>query len=274
MIKQIKQAYRDFYKQFRFNLSASNNPVFIGFYKYLYRPKKGSFDDFLNEYSKSKIGDFQAVQIGANDGITHDPIHKFIKRDEWKGVLLEPQFYVYDTFLKKIYYKNKGIKTIRAALGDVDGMTTLYKIGFTNMRWATGLASFNREALAKAFTNGSVARNCKKYGIKFPSDGRTHIVAEEVPVLSPKSLLKQYDVPRIDLLQIDTEGFDYEVIRMFDIANTQPKVINFESVHLSEKDTEACFKLLKENDYVWMQESSNTLAMKRSVVGFEHFFKD
>ena len=69
----------------RFNMSASNNPLFIGFYRNFYNPKKGSLSDFLSQYSKSKPGNFTVVQIGANDGITHDPIHKFIKRDDWKG---------------------------------------------------------------------------------------------------------------------------------------------------------------------------------------------
>jgi VIT1/CCC1 family predicted Fe2+/Mn2+ transporter len=53
----------------RFNLSASNNPLFIGFYRNFYNPKKGSLSDFLSQYSKSKPGNFTVVQIGANDGI-------------------------------------------------------------------------------------------------------------------------------------------------------------------------------------------------------------
>ena len=94
MKKNIKKAIGTI----RFKLSSENNPLFIGYYKYLYRPKKGSLEEFLNEYSKSKIDGLTVIQIGANDGITHDPIHKFIKRDKWNGVLLEPQPYVYEHY--------------------------------------------------------------------------------------------------------------------------------------------------------------------------------
>ena len=55
----------------RFNLSASNNPLFIGFYRNFYNPKKGSMSDFLSQYSKSKPGNFTVVKTSlVNDEST------------------------------------------------------------------------------------------------------------------------------------------------------------------------------------------------------------
>ena len=101
----LKNKYNSWHQGLRFRLSTNNSPLFIGFYKYFYRPSKGSLNDFLNQYSLSKQDSFTVIQAGANDGITHDPIHKFIKRDHWKGVLLEPQAYVFNKSLTKIYKK-------------------------------------------------------------------------------------------------------------------------------------------------------------------------
>ncbi len=37
-----------------------------------------------------KYKDLHFIQIGANDGVTNDPIHDLVKSYHWKGVLVEP----------------------------------------------------------------------------------------------------------------------------------------------------------------------------------------
>lgn len=268
----LKRKLQSQWKTLRFQLSASNNPAFVGFYKYLYQPGKGSLSEFLSVFSLSAKSDFTVIQIGANDGITHDPIHKFIKRDGWKGVLLEPQSEVYHQFLKKIYAKNKGIKTVCAAIGEEDGTQSIYKIGFSGMRWATGLTSFSREKIEQAFEEGIVASNCEKFGIQIPEDKNQWISREEVEVISPQTLMRRYGIDHIDLLQIDAEGYDLEVIRIFDIAKSQPEAIVFENVGLKEADYASCLSLLQENEYGTRKFGPNTLALKRSNPLFSQFF--
>ena len=270
---KTKRILQEKWKTLRFNLSASNSTLFVGFYRHFYQPKKGSLSEFLSEYSLSKKGDFTVVQIGANDVITHDPIHKFIKRDDWKGVLLEPQPDVYHQYLKKIYAKNKGIHSVCAAIGEQDGTLPIYKIGFSTMRWATGLASFSKEKIEKAFEDGIVTSNCRRFGIEIPTDKKQWIAAEPVEVISPASLIKKYDIKKIDLLQIDAEGYDLEVIRIFDIAKTQPQAIVFENVGLNAVDYQSCLALLETNGYKTKKFGPNTLALKAPLGKFESLFK-
>ena len=272
LIQKIKAWYNKNWKIWRFKLSADNNIFFIGFYKYLYQPKAGSLAAFLNEYSRFVGDSFTVIQIGANDGITHDPIHKFIKRDRWKGVLLEPQSEVFHVFLKHIYKKNKGIHCACAAIGYEDGNQRMYKIRFSKMRWATGLASFSKEKVEQAFVNGIVAHNCRVHGIEIPIDRNEWITEEEVEVISPTSLIKRYDIKKINLLQIDAEGFDFEVIKIFDIASTNPQAIIFENVGLSSEENNCCLELLKNNNYAIRKFGSNTLAFKKPVGIFEKYF--
>ena len=246
----------------------------MGYYRFLYRPKKDSLSEFLDAYSKALKGKLTVIQIGANDGITHDPIHKFIKRDRWNGVLLEPQRYVFETYLSKIYQNNPHIHPLCAAIGPQDGSQKLYKIGFSNMRWATGLASFNRSNVEKAYSCGLVAVRCKRHALSIPTDDSQKIVSENVTVISPQTLFQRYNLPRLDLLQIDTEGYDYEVIKMFHTTEHKPKAIVFENIHLSSHDLKECEELLHRNNYVCKQYGSNTLAMRRPLGEFEAYFSE
>ncbi|WP_232825728.1 FkbM family methyltransferase [Algoriphagus litoralis] len=243
----------------------------MAYYRNLYKPKPGSLSEFLSEYSFSKKGNFTVIQIGANDGITNDPIHKFIKRDRWKGVLLEPQKAVFDQFLKKIYAKNTELNLICAAIGSEDGSQKLFKIGFSEMRWATGLASFSKEKVEELFENGVVEKNCSKFGIPVPTDPEKRISYEEVPVISPKTILLKYNIQRIDLLQIDAEGFDLEVIRIFDVPTNQIKAIIFENVNHARQELESSYQMLKSNGYRLKEFGRDTLALHQSEVEMMKF---
>ena len=76
LLFQLKKKY----KNFLFNLSAAENPLWLGYYRYIYKPSSGSLAEFIDRYSKEKKS-ITFLQIGANDGFIYDPIHKFIKRD-------------------------------------------------------------------------------------------------------------------------------------------------------------------------------------------------
>ena len=271
---QIKSSVKKIWKNFRFYLSSNDNILFLSYYKYLYSPKKNSLSDFISTYSLSKKGnDFFVIQIGANDGITHDPIHKFIKRDRWKGVLLEPQPEVFEKYLRKIYKNHQGLNPICSAIGYEDGFQKLYKIGFCDMRWATGLASFSLEKIEKLFEEGIIQKNCEKLGIEIPAELDKQITFEEVNVISSETLLKTYGISKIDLLQIDAEGFDLEILRIFDISKSKPEAIIFENENLDAKDLKESYQLLELEGYRLREFGRDTLAVKKYLKQFNHFFE-
>ncbi|MBD3636883.1 MAG: FkbM family methyltransferase [Crocinitomicaceae bacterium] len=270
----MKNAIKSFLFRLRFNLSASNNFIFLGYYKYFYRPKKDTLEGLLSDYSKNIGPSFNVIQVGANDGITHDPIHKFIKRDKWSGVLLEPQYYVFEKFLSKIYRKHPNITVLNAAMGYKNGTSSIYKIGFSTSRWATGLTTFDRKTLEKAFESGHVARKCAKEGIEIPSDTSIHIVEEPVQIVSAEHLISEYNLDKIDLLMIDTEGFDFEIIKMIDINANEPGMIIFEHSHLSEGDYQTCIAHLQENNYTVKKDGANTIAIKDNLNQYPAYFGD
>ncbi|MFW6275458.1 MAG: FkbM family methyltransferase [bacterium] len=267
----IKSSIKDFYKKMIFNLSKNTPSVYKLIYKLFYNPKPGTLEYFANRFSKNNPG-LTVVQVGANDGINQDPIHKFIRRDGWKGVLLEPQKNVYQAFLKPLHANAPDVHTLNAALSHKDGQQPIYRIAFSSERWATGLTSFRKEVLEEAIDTGHVARCAKKSGISLPENKEDYITEDIIEAVSPKTLLNRYDIKQIDWLQIDTEGFDFEVIKMFDIAVSKPRVIVFEHSHLSVSELAACNEHLKKHEYRYSQFGGNTLAIHASETDYMEFF--
>jgi FkbM family methyltransferase len=266
----FKANVKAFYKGIVFNLSASNSLIFTLFYSVFYKPEKGSLDEFTSRFSKA-MDKVSVVQIGANDGINNDPIHKFIKRDHWQGVLLEPQRYVFEKYLKPLYSKTKGITVMNSALDYKDGSKPIYKIAVSNSRWATGLTSFNRKILEEAVKSGSIERQAKKEGSPLPENKDEYIAEESVECICTETLLKRAGIKKTDWLQIDTEGFDFEIIKMFNIAITKPTVIVYENIHLSSADRTECINHLKTNGYLTRDYGANTLAIRNTPELFKQF---
>ena len=259
------------YKNIIFRMSANNSYLFLFFYEFLYKPSKGSLDEFTSLFSRSREK-VTVVQVGANDGINNDPIHKFIKRDRWQGVLLEPQKFVFDKYLQPLYKKTKGIVTMNAALDIEDGFKPIYKISVSNARWATGLTSFNRAILEEAIRSGYIERQAIKEGCPLPKNIEEYITEESVECICTESLINKLGLSRIDWLQIDTEGFDFEIIKMFNIGVTKPAVIVYENLHFPPSLRNECLTYLKQFNYECHDFGPNTLAMRKPVDGFERFF--
>ena len=90
------------------------------------------------------------VQLGANDGVTADPLYKFVNEYAWRGVLLEPLPDVFET-LKKNYRQSDRLKFLNAAISNEDGFRTLYTVRMENgvAEHATALSSFNRSVISQ-----------------------------------------------------------------------------------------------------------------------------
>jgi len=56
-------------------------------------------------------------------------------------------------------------------------------------------------------------------------------------------------IDRVDLLQVDVEGYDAEVVRMFDFDRWRPSIVNFEHTHLSPRDHESAMRHLVSHGY-------------------------
>ena len=260
------------WKDFIFNLSASDHPLYRFYYQRLYKSKPNTVASLIEQFSKTK-DNVVFLQVGANDGFFHDPLHKFIKKYRWRGVLLEPQKDVFEKYLSRLYRNTEGVIPVNAALDHQDGFKSIYRIAFSNSRWATGLTSFDRSVLIEAIDSGHVARCAKRYHEPLPVSKDQYIADEKIECISPATLLQKYNLTPLDWLQIDAEGYDFEIIKMLKIEKTSPTVIVFEHSHLSKEDYATCTTHLQANNYAVARINENTVAMKKPLLHFEPFFQ-
>ena len=253
-----KRLIKSILLRFRVNLLAKNTGIVRFYYKNIWKPKSGTFIEFLDQFSKKNSNLF-FIQVGSNDGIQHDPLYKFIKRDTWKGIMMEPQK---TAFSKLSYaYQHDKVHLVNKAIAADNQKKKLYKIAFTEERWASGISSFLKQHVEDRITDGHVDRQCKKYGIKPPENKEDYITFDEVQCINFPTLLKEFSVKKVDLLHIETEGFDFEVIKLFDFKTLKPTVIAFEHTHLSKQDYKDCKKYLTDLGYQLKAYNADTVGV-------------
>ncbi len=192
---------------------------------------------------------FTIVQIGAFYCTSYgDAVNQFFDDPRFQGVLVEPQPQIFNR-LQQTYRGNPQVVLENAAMANEDGDMKLYTIDTSQPdlpAWLDGCASFDKEVVLK-------------YEHRFPNVPE-HIIILTVPGLTLSSLLEKHHLQQVDLLQIDVEGFDYEVIKMVDFENSKPAIIRFEGNHLSEADLENCYNLLMDHGYKIAIEGVDVLA--------------
>jgi FkbM family methyltransferase len=176
--------------------------------------------------------DFFFIQVGAFDGMANDPLRETVMERGWSGILVEPQREAFRQ-LEKNYGDQPGLVLRNVAVTDASGPRTLYKLRTGDAAlppWALQLASFRREVILK-------------HGDVIP-DIAGRIETETVECLTFEDLLAPVRPGRIDLLQVDAEGYDFEILKLFHGAGLRAQIIGFEHKHLSRPERNACVEHL------------------------------
>jgi len=175
------------------------------------------------------------IQIGANDGISHDHLHSAIKQFRLESLLLEPiKKYFLD--LQNNYSNYDNVRFENSALSINNEILFLYKVNpeyFNKYGTLTrGISSFYKEHLLK-------------HGIK-----KKHIIQEKVNQISFDELLKKYRINNFDLLLIDAEGYDCHIVNDFflKVKKIRPIII-FEWSHIKNIDFKNTLDEIIKNNY-------------------------
>ncbi len=194
------------------------------------------------------------VQVGAFDGQTNDPIHDLVVEHGWRGILAEPQRRHFEA-LERTYAGNERVSLRNVALAHESGTRAFYRVGEDPGAppWVPQLASFDVETILR-------------HEFAYPRL-RELIVADEVQTLSLEDLLAGAEVSRVDVFQIDAEGYDAEIVRMIDLERWQPAIVHFEHDHLSPADHEAAMRHLTDSGYRLAIKRYDTLAYRRWPAG-------
>ncbi len=79
--------------------------------------------------------------------------------------------------------------------------------------------------------------------------------------------MKKYAIRNLNLLHIDTEGYDYEILKMIPFAEFDIDVIMFEHKHLSDSEYKKAIDLLHRNGYkTGRKDNADTIAVKKHIL--------
>ena len=71
-----------------------------------------------------------------------------------------------------------------------------------------------------------------------------------VQCVTLQDLLVKHNITDLDLLQIDAEGYDYEILKSIDFQRIKPRFINFEHALLSTTQRLECRQMLERIGYI------------------------
>jgi FkbM family methyltransferase len=199
--------------------------------------------------------DFFFVQIGANDGVFGDPIRDFVTRTGVAGLAVEPL----QDFFRQLVANYRGfprVKPVNVALHASARSMQLHRVDASRGErlpgWTQGIASFKE-------SHHAINR--------VPDDV---MVTETVACVTLTELLEQHQVRAVDLLQIDTEGYDSEIIKMIDFARCRPAIIRFEhgmpDNTMSLQQFQACAELLMSHGYYIITEPYDAIAYLPAMI--------
>jgi len=198
------------------------------------------------------------VQVGANDGVSFDPFCEVTKR--WRGLMIEPQPMVFKE-LQSARGAQKGLQFANAAIAPQRGRILLYELSFSLGSLGSALASTDRGTLQKHIDNGYVAECARQIGVSLPPESSAWIMEREVECYPLGDLLERYILPAVNVLLVDTEGYDFQVLQTYPWEKTMPELVIYEEMHLQKSALLECRAFLKDRGYALVGCEANVIAV-------------
>jgi len=184
------------------------------------------------------------LQIGANDGKRFDELNYFIKKYEIKSVLVEP-IDKYFNELKNNYLNLEYVKIENSAISVDNEISYLFVVNDEYIKkydeHVKGLNSFDIKHLIK-------------HGVK-----KKHIEKKKITSQTILSLIDKYNIKELDLLYVDTEGYDGKIVYEFVVKTNLKPIIIFEYIHIENKFFNKLINLLNEEKFKFFSINENLI---------------
>ncbi len=200
-----------------------------------------------------EVQGFYFVQVGAFDGVCVDPIGAMMRRLGCRGLMIEPHPVAFAR-LEQTVAGRSGVELLQAAVSDRDGELPFYS-----------LDPAAPDAPSKAPLISSLDRGMLERELGTARDWSPWIRETRVRCTTLNHLLEERNISRLDLLQIDAEGYDARILRVLDFARWSPVIINFEHALLPQREAEHCWQMLAERGYLLHVSPPDTLAVLASA---------
>jgi len=177
------------------------------------------------------------VQVGANDGVFSDPLRKYLLSHGWHGVLVEPQPLVFERLkvnyaacADRLIFENLAISTqpsltlhLPPPASDGRGMEYAESVVSTHARLIANQIGRREDQLRKFV----------------------------VPAMTLDLLFAKHGIDALDLLQIDAEGYGWQVLQTLNLATTMPTLIQLETGLMARQDLSAMAGRLQNCGYLF-----------------------
>jgi FkbM family methyltransferase len=238
-----------------------------------------SYDEVLGAIAEIPQGSW--LQIGANtmgDQDAKDPLKEWLDLlpGPWKKYFVEPIPSLFDK-LQQTIEKWPNSTAVNVAISP-DGAQAESQAEMFCVREAMDFEEEEEEEERKAEKEVSPNNNLPELPYwanqvcsfdrshvlrHFPKESGRTIVTVPVTAWSLKEFLRRQQIGVVEVMVIDTEGFDYQVLKQIPFQHgTRPRLIVYEHQHLSKEDQEAAKALLRSHCYtVWELDSDNHAAL-------------
>jgi FkbM family methyltransferase len=177
-----------------------------------------TFREVLSRYNRFKGRKINFLQIGAMDGVKHDDLYQYVMNNYWTGVLVEPLPDMFERLLDNYAHKT-GLKFENTAISKEDGTAEIYRIPTEKIKsgvvpdWADGCTTLLPD--------------------NHLEDLRQHMVPQIIRTITYKTLLEKYNT-KFDFIQVDTEGFDYEIFLQIMQNGLTADLYKIEIAHITQ----------------------------------------
>jgi len=179
------------------------------------------------------------VQIGANDGISNDPIREFIVSDvRWTGAFVEPVPYLLEQCRKNYRAcQPQRFRFLNAAASATDGELAMWRFKEAELP--------HLPLVARQITSTDLD-HLKKH---FPDLRPDQVERITVPSLSFGGVLQQVGLTHADLVTVDAEGHEAPILESICSQSHKPAALLFESTHFDAPGWHQIQTLLENSGY-------------------------
>ena len=215
--------------------------------------------------------DFTIVQIGAFVGDSgNDPLFKRVRNQLKKGrgrlICVEPVKEHYDALVENY----RGVPNVfceNVAIAEKNGEAAFYRLGVDPVEhghpaWLSQLSSLKKDRMESLWEKYESNPKLQEFYLQ-------HRVEETVQCLTLAELLRRHNVQGVDLLQIDTEGYELEILSTIDFSAIPIRFVNYECVLLHENKGEA-EKLMGASGYLLVDHGQDTFCYRendKNIIG-------
>ncbi len=208
-----------------------------------------SAEEVIGLWGPQKIKTF--ISIGANDGVKNDPINKYIQRYNWRGIMVEPLPSNFEK-LQKNYAGNKNIILENAGIAEQSGKMSFYSL--SNVQedepdWYDQVGSFDKDVFLK--------------NISVQQELLSRMGVQEIECVRFDEILTRNLFQQVDLVMIDTEGYDFRILNSIDLSVYRPAVIVFEYEWLSHYEYKLAVSRFKKYGYRIIANGTDCIALKK-----------